>query len=161
MKTFLPSLTFKNIKYDIRDRSTIPRSLMRNRKRDLGVAIIGYWDPNFVQNECVLMKWFQKREKTFRVQKKRPHLWYTICDILFVICSLPDLARVFQISCNNFPVSLETGVLYLDVFQFVHTQYQPGDFAQILTAMTLSIYLLRIRNIQYLFLYQKTKWLLL
>jgi hypothetical protein len=63
-----------------------------------------------------------------------------------VIGSLPDLATVFRISCNNFPVSLEIGVLYLGVFQFVHKQYQPGDFA-----MTLIIHLRRVRNFHYIF----------
>jgi hypothetical protein len=67
------------------------------------------------------------------------------------------MARVFRISCKNFPVSLEIGVFYLGVFQFVHMQYQPGDFAQILTAVTLNIYLLGLRNIEYVILYQKTK----
>jgi hypothetical protein len=56
------------------------------------------------------------------------------------MCSLPDLATVFRISYNNFPVSLETGVLYFGVFQFV----QPGD-----SAVTLSIPLRRVRNIHY------------
>jgi hypothetical protein len=53
------------------------------------------------------------------------------------------MATGFRISYNNFPVSLEIGVLYFGVFQFVQRQYQSGD-----SSVTISIHMGRVRNIR-------------